>query len=122
MIDAGSGRIINMASVSSTVVNPEYVAYSTSKAAVAQLTRILGLEWAKTGVTVNAIGPAVIPTPMSAVPLADDDYRAAAMAKIPMGRFGEPRDLFGAVLLLASPAGDFITGQVFYVDGGRTLS
>ncbi len=122
MIDAGSGRIINMASVSSTVANPEYVAYSASKAAVAQLTRILGLEWATTGVTVNAIGPAVIPTPMSAVPLANEEYKAGAMAKIPMGRFGEPRDLFGAVLLLASPAGAFITGQVFYIDGGRTLS
>jgi NAD(P)-dependent dehydrogenase (short-subunit alcohol dehydrogenase family) len=122
MIKAGSGRIINMASVSSTVVNPEYAAYSTSKAAVSQLTRILGMEWAKTGVTVNAIGPAVIPTPMSAAPLANADYTAAAIGKIPMGRFGAPEDLFGVVLMLVSPSSDFITGQVFYVDGGRTLS
>jgi len=121
MIDVGYGRVINMASVSSTVVNHEYAAYSTSKAAVAQLTRILALEWAKTGVTVNAIGPAVIPTPMSNAPLADDGYRAGALSKIPMGRFGAPEDLFGVIRMLSAPGSDFVTGQVFYVDGGRTL-
>lgn len=121
MMATGGGRIINMASVSSRVVNANYAAYSTSKAAVAQLTRLLAIEWAPHNVTVNAIGPAVIPTPMSEPFLADSKFHDYAIGKIPMGRFGEPSDLFGALLLLASPAGSFITGQILYVDGGRTL-
>jgi NAD(P)-dependent dehydrogenase (short-subunit alcohol dehydrogenase family) len=121
MIPAGGGRIINMASVSSEVINPEYAAYAASKAGVAHLTRILAIEWAKQNVTVNAIGPAVTPTPMALAKLEDPSFTEYQISKIPMGRFGEPRDLFGAMLLLASPAGAFITGQVFYVDGGRTL-
>ncbi len=121
MIPAGGGRIINMASVSSEVINPEYAAYASSKAGVAHLTRILAIEWAKQNVTVNAIGPAVTPTPMALAKMDDPAFTEYQLNKIPMGRFGEPRDLFGAMLLLASPAGAFITGQVFYVDGGRTL-
>ncbi len=121
MIEAGGGRIINMASVSSEVVNPNYASYASSKAGVAHLTRILAMEWATKNVTVNAIGPAVTPTPMARAQFENSGFVEYQLGKIPMGRFGEPRDLFGALVLLASPAGSFITGQVFYVDGGRTL-
>jgi NAD(P)-dependent dehydrogenase (short-subunit alcohol dehydrogenase family) len=122
MVAQRSGRIITIASVSSTVVNPEYAAYAASKAGVAHLTRVLAREWAAHGVTVNAIGPAVTPTPLSQPILEDAASRAAALAKIPMGRFGTPEDLVGVVLLLSSDAGAFITGQTIYVDGGRTIT
>jgi NAD(P)-dependent dehydrogenase (short-subunit alcohol dehydrogenase family) len=121
MVAQSRGRIITIASVSSEVVNPDYAAYAASKAGVAHLTRVLALEWARFGVTVNAIGPAVIPTPLSQAVVGDDSRRNAAIAKIPMGRLGTPEDLVGAVVLLASDAGAFITGQTIYVDGGRTL-
>jgi NAD(P)-dependent dehydrogenase (short-subunit alcohol dehydrogenase family) len=121
MVAERQGRIITLASVSSRVVNPDYAAYASSKAGVAHLTQVLALEWAPFGVTVNAIGPAVIPTPLSKAVVDDDRRRQAAIAKIPIGRLGAPEDLFGAVILLASDAGAFITGQTIYVDGGRSL-
>lgn len=118
----GGGCIVHLASVSSRVVNPHYAAYSTSKAALSQLVKILALEWAQDRITVNAIGPAMTPTPLTEPQLlADEERRRKALALIPMGRFGTPEDLLGAMLLLVSPAGAFITGQTLYVDGGRTL-
>lgn len=118
---SGGGRIITLASVSSQVANADYAAYATSKGALVQLTRILALEWARYGITVNAIGPAMTPTPMTESRLADPEARRHALERIPMGRFGTPEDLSGVAILLASPAGAFITGQILYVDGGRTL-
>jgi NAD(P)-dependent dehydrogenase (short-subunit alcohol dehydrogenase family) len=122
MVAQGSGTIVTLASVSSAVSNPRYAAYAASKAAVAHLTRVLAVEWAPHGVTVNAIGPAVIPTPLSQPILADERQREAALARIPMGRFGTPEDLVGAAVFLLSPAGAFVTGQILFVDGGRTIS
>lgn len=115
------GRIVHIASVSSFVSNTEYAAYSSSKAGLAQLVRVLGREWAPRNILVNAIGPAVTETPMSRDLLTDDTYRNNALSVIPMGRFGNPDDLYGAILLLLAPAGRFMTGQTLYVDGGRTL-
>ena len=115
------GRIITLSSVSSQVVNPDYAAYATSKGALTQLTRVLALEWAANAVTVNAVGPALTLTPMTEAYLSDPAHRQYALDCIPMGRFGRPDDILGALLLLASDAGRFITGQTLYVDGGRTL-
>lgn len=121
MVDQGGGRIITLASVSSKVVNPDYVAYASSKAGLSHLTRVLALEWAKHKVTVNAIGPAVVPTPLAEEHLKNSGKYDYQMSRIPLGRFCAAEDLVGATLLLASPAGAFITGQTIYVDGGRTL-
>ena len=82
---------------------------------------MLALEWAPFGVTVSAIGPAMTPTPLTRELLADRERHAAALAEIPLGRFGTPENLIGVALLLASDAGSFITGQTIFVDGGRTL-
>ena len=122
MVGQRSGRIVTVASVSSRVANPGYAAYAASKAAVSHLTRVLALEWAPFGVTVNAVGPAMTPTPLNEAFLAEPERRDAALNQIPLGRFGRPQDLIGVALLLASEAGSFITGQTIYVDGGRTLS
>lgn len=122
MIDQGGGSVIHLASVSSRVVNPQYGAYSSSKAGLSQLVRILALEWAEHAIRVNAIGPAMTETPLTEQQLlGDSEKRAKAVSQIPMGRLGLPEDLLGTVLLLASSAGQFITGQTLFVDGGRTL-
>jgi NAD(P)-dependent dehydrogenase (short-subunit alcohol dehydrogenase family) len=121
MLRQGRGKIINLASVSSVVANPGYAAYAASKGGVAQLTRVLGLEWCRRGVNVNAIGPAVVDTDLTRAFLADATWRALALGKIPMGRFGTAGDVVGAAVFLASSASDFMVGQTIYVDGGRTL-
>lgn len=116
------GRIITMSSVSSVVVNSGYVAYGTSKGALMQLTRILAKEWAKYGITVNALAPAMTETQMTAGFLNDESFSQKALDSIPMGRYGTPSDIIGSAILLSSVAGSFITGQTLYIDGGRTLN
>lgn len=122
MVAQRAGSIVTLASVSSQVANPRYAAYAASKAGVAHLTRVLAVEWASSGVTVNAIGPALISTPLARPVFDDEEWHAAALARIPMGRFGTPDDLIGAAVFLFSPAAGFVTGQILYVDGGRTIS
>jgi len=122
MLRQGRGKVINIASVSSTVANPGYAAYAASKGGVAQLTRVLGLEWCRHGIQVNAIGPAFTETDLTRSYLtADDTRRQLVLDKIPAGRLGEPADLVGVAVFLASAASDFVVGQMIYVDGGRTL-
>ena len=115
------GRIVHIASVSSTVSNLGYAAYASSKAALTQLVRVLAREWASKNILVNAIGPAATETPLTAGYLSDPEFHKYSVSTIPMGRLGEPKDLIGAVVLLLAPGGAFITGQTIYVDGGRTL-
>lgn len=117
----GGGRIVHIASVSSMVSNPAYAAYAGSKAGLTQVVRVLGREWAAAGITVNAIGPALTLTKLTAEFLPDPEFHAKAISDIPMGRLGTPEDLVGILLLLMGPGGAFITGQTIYVDGGRTL-
>lgn len=122
MVEQRAGSIVTLVSVSSVVANPRYAAYAASKAAVAHLTRVLAVEWSGFGVRINAIGPAVIPTAMTRPIIDNVSNRDAALARIPMGRFGTPDDLIGAAVFLLSPASDFVTGQILFVDGGRTIS
>jgi NAD(P)-dependent dehydrogenase (short-subunit alcohol dehydrogenase family) len=118
-----AGSVVNYSSVSSQVVNSLYVSYTTSKAAVSQLTRALALEWASRNLRVNALGPAIVKTSM-VEPFMQSiaGFEATALSRIPMGRFATPKDLDGALVFLLSEESAFITGQTLMVDGGRTLS
>lgn len=120
-MNSDGGRIVHITSVSSLVTNAGYAAYATSKAALAQLVRVLAREWAPRNILVNAIGPALTDTALTREYLADQKFREKAVSDIPIGRLGQPEDLIGAMLLLLAPGGAFITGQTIYVDGGRTL-
>jgi len=116
----GWGRVVNLASILGTVGMAQRVPYASSKAAVANMTRVLGLEFATTGVTVNAIAPGPFATEMNRSLLDDPVKYKAFVEKIPMGRWGELHELTGAVLFLSSNASSFVTGSILHVDGGWT--
>lgn len=119
MVERGEGgSIVNVASLNSVVGNAWAASYAASKGGVASLTRSLALEWVDAGIRVNAIGPGMIATDMTG-PLVDDPTRyQSLLGHIPMGRFGQPEELGGAAVFLASPASSYMTGQILYVDGG----
>jgi gluconate 5-dehydrogenase len=114
------GRIINVGSLTCHAARPTIAAYACSKMGILALTKTLAVEWAKYGINVNAIGPGYIATELTAPLQADAEFSKWVLSKTPLGRWGQPDDLVGAAILLASKAGDFITGQIFYVDGGWT--
>ena len=120
MLERGYGRVLTIASVSSLLGHPHHAPYAASKGGVALLTKVLATEWAPHGVTANAIGPTYVETNLNAAELAQPGVREAIVARIPMGRLGTPEDIVGAAVYLCSDAARFVTGQVLYVDGGRT--
>lgn len=118
MVERGSGKIINIASLLSFSGGITVPAYTASKHAVAGLTRALANEWARHGVQINAIAPGYFRTD-NTQRLQDDPARSREISgRIPAARWGEPEDLTGAVVFLASPASDYINGHVLVVDGG----
>ncbi|OHB63270.1 MAG: hypothetical protein A2Y77_17140 [Planctomycetes bacterium RBG_13_62_9] len=120
-IDVGKGgRIINIASLLCHAARPTIAAYTCSKMGLLGLTRTLAVEWAAYGINVNAIAPGYISTDLTAPLQADAQFNQWVLCKTPLGRWGRPEDLVGVAVLLASKAGDFITGQIFYIDGGWT--
>lgn len=122
MIARGYGRIINIASLSSFVAFYEVAAYSASKAAVVSLTQTLAVEWARHGVSVNAIAPGVFRTDLNAKLLDGTARGQELLLRTPAGRFGKHEELQGAAIFLASPAASFVTGAVIPVDGGFLAS
>ena len=114
------GRIINIGSLACHAARPTIAAYACSKMGILGLTKTLAVEWAKYDINVNAIGPGYIATDLTAPLQADAEFSKWVLSKTPLGRWGLPEDLVGTAILLASKAGDFITGQIFYVDGGWT--
>jgi len=120
MMEQGGGKIINISSQAGLVAISDHAAYCASKAALILLTKVLAVEWGPHNIQVNAVAPTVILTPMAEKAWADETKRKAMLAKIPLGRFGKPVDVSGAVLFLASPASDLITGEILAIDGGYT--
>lgn len=120
MVREGRGRIVMMSSQASLVGIRDHVVYSVSKGGINQMVRVLALEWGPLGVTVNAVAPTFIYTPGTAERLDDPDYLEGVVARIPLGRVGEIRDVAGAVIYLASEAGSLVNGTVLTVDGGWT--
>ena len=124
MVKAGhGGRVINISSVRAQLgINAGYSAYVAAKGAVSSLTRQWATEWAKHGITVNAIAPTFVDTPQVAMLLGDPAFKAGLVNRVPLGRVGETGDLVGAVLFFASDASSFVTGQILTIEGGLTAT
>jgi NAD(P)-dependent dehydrogenase (short-subunit alcohol dehydrogenase family) len=121
MMRQGSGRIINMSSQAGFAALPTESVYCMTKAGIAHLTKCLAVEWGKHGITVNAVAPTFIHTPGTESALADAEFRADVVERIAgLHRIGEPMEVAGAVVFLASPAASLITGETMLIDGGWT--
>jgi len=114
----GYGRIVNIASLASFVSVHEAAPYCASKGAVAQITRCLAAEWAKYGITVNAIAPGVFETPLNRNIINDPTRKESILSRTPMGRYGNVDEIKGPAVFLASDPASFITGEILTVDGG----
>jgi len=120
MIGRGYGRIVNLSSQAGFVALPLESIYCMTKAAIAHLTKCLAVEWGPSGVTVNAVAPTFIRTPGTEPWLADPEFAADVVSRIPVGYVGEPEDVASAVVYLASPAARMINGATLLIDGGWT--
>jgi len=121
MIAQGSGKIVNLSSQAGFIALPGEAIYCASKAAVSHLTKCLAVEWGSYGINVNAVAPTFIKTPGTAPALSDPDFAADVLERIAgLHRVGEPVDVAGAVVYLASPASSLVTGATLMVDGGWT--
>jgi NAD(P)-dependent dehydrogenase (short-subunit alcohol dehydrogenase family) len=122
MIKQKSGRIIMLSSQAGFVALPTEAVYGLTKAGIAHLTKCLALEWGRHGINVNGVAPTFVRTPGTVKWLEDDNFRRELLAKLPVGRVGEPVDVAGAVVFLASPAAAMVTGATLLIDGGYTVA
>jgi NAD(P)-dependent dehydrogenase (short-subunit alcohol dehydrogenase family) len=118
LVARGGGRIINVSSQMGSVGYPGRAAYCASKHAVNGLTKALAVEWAPHAVTVNAVAPTFIETPLTAPMFEDAAFKAEVLRRIPLGRIGRVEEVSAAVAFLASPAASLVTGQILLIDGG----
>jgi len=122
MIVRRSGKIINIASLTSEVARKTIGPYTAAKGGVKQITKTMCVEWAEHNIQVNAIGPGYFATELNAALVGDPEFNAWVKGRTPAGRWGDPKELVGAALFLASSASDFVNGQTIYVDGGLLAS
>lgn len=122
MGERGHGRLVLMASIAALRGNGAIGLYGLSKAALAQMARNLAVEWGPRGVCINAIAPGLIRTPLAEGLMANEAFMARRLAATPLRRVGEPHEVAGVAVMLASAAGGFITGQTLVVDGGTVIS
>jgi NAD(P)-dependent dehydrogenase (short-subunit alcohol dehydrogenase family) len=122
LLARGSGCVLNVASVAAYIASPGLSYYGPAKAALVNLTRTAALEWASSGVRVNAVAPGWIETDMNAHGRQDPDWNRQVLSSIPLGRWGKPEDVAAAAVFLCSPAASWITGTVLVVDGGQTVT
>jgi gluconate 5-dehydrogenase len=118
MVARGAGKIVNVCSVQSELGRPTIAAYTAAKGGVKMLTKAMCAEWAPHGIQVNGLGPGYIATELTRPLREDPAFDAWIRGRTPAGRWGETDDLVGAAVFLASPASDFVNGQILYVDGG----
>jgi len=118
MVERQNGKIINISSALGIFGARDSGAYCASKGGVIQLTKALAIEWAKYNINVNSIAPYSLETEKTSTMLEDEKVKKALISKIPLSRIGQPSDVSGTVVFLASKASDYITGQVIFVDGG----
>ena len=121
MVEQGYGRIINMSSQASLVAIKDHAVYCASKGGVNMLTKVLALEWAEKGVTVNGIAPTFTYTPGTAERLDDPEYLANVLDRIPVKKVASIQDIAAAILYLAGPHSDMVTGSTLVIDGGWTI-
>lgn len=120
MVKAGGGAIVNTASIAGLIADPGMSPYVAAKHAVIGLTKSAAIDYAKSGIRVNALAPGLVRTPMTERWLADPAMREAVLSGPLMGRAAEPEEMVGTVLYLCSPMSSFATGQTFTIDGGQT--
>ncbi|UOQ42753.1 glucose 1-dehydrogenase [Halobacillus salinarum] len=121
MMENGGGKIINISSVGGHTALRTGVVYAMTKSALIQMTKNLALEWGKHQINVNAIGPWYFPTALTEKLLQDEEYVNEIIERTPLKRIGRLQELAGAAVFLASEAGDYMTGQTLFVDGGMTI-
>ena len=121
MVAAGYGRMVFVSSVSALLAHANHAPYAASKGGINQLMRVMAREWAAAGVTVNAVAPGYVETDLTRAYLDRDGHREELESMVPAGRLGRPEEVADAVTFLASDRTGFVTGQVLYIDGGRTL-
>lgn len=121
MVEQKRGRIVVLSSVSGLLAHKNHGPYAASKGGLNQMMRVMAAEWASSGVTVNAVAPGYIETPLTADYLKKPGVRDDLVRLVPAGRLGVPAEVVGPVLFLASAHSQFITGHIMYIDGGRTL-
>lgn len=122
MIKRGAGKIVNIASVQTALARPGIAPYTTTKGAVANLTKGMATDWAKYGLNCNAIAPGYFDTPLNAALVADPEFSAWLEKRTPAGRWGNVEELIGACIFLSSHAASFVNGHTLFVDGGITAS
>ncbi|MEU2615201.1 SDR family NAD(P)-dependent oxidoreductase [Micromonospora sp. NPDC007271] len=121
MIEGGGGAIVNTASSAALMGSPQYAAYCAAKGGVVSLTRSVAFDYGKKGIRANAVAPGLIETPATVPVLANPERRAFIESSLLVNRFGQPSDVAAMVTFLASDEASYINGQVYAVDGGRTI-